>query len=235
MGGRHAHRRRGSGAGAVTVPLGAVAGVVAVAVGAYVLMSATGPSGRSAQAATVSVEARHAVAMLERERQQMIAIAEASRSTEVLAAPKLASTAAPVPPAGTGGPDAPGAADAAVPRGAAGDWSSSAPVRALGPADPGTVRAAAENLLATFGWSADSYFGCLDNLWSRESEWRYDAANPSGAYGIPQALPGSKMASAGADWQTNPVTQISWGLSYIQARYGDPCAAWSYWQANGSY
>jgi hypothetical protein len=208
------------------VPVGAVAGVVAVAVGAYVLMSATGPSGRSAQAATVSVEARHAVAMLEQERQQMIAMDEASRSTEVLAAPKLASMAAPVPPRGTG---------ASVPLGAAGGRSSSAPVRALGAVDPGTARAAAENLLASFGWSPDSYFGCLDNLWSRESEWRSDAANPSGAYGIPQALPGSKMASAGADWQTDPVTQIRWGLSYIQARYGDPCSAWSYWQANGSY
>ena len=174
----------------------------------------------------------------------MIAVDEASRSTEVLAAPKLASMAAPVPPRGTGGPDAPegtggpvapGAAGASVPLGAAGGRSSSAPVRALGAVDPGTARAAAENLLASFGWSPDSYFGCLDNLWSRESEWRSDAANPSGAYGIPQALPGSKMASAGADWQTDPVTQIRWGLSYIQARYGDPCSAWSYWQANGSY
>ncbi len=90
------------------MPVAAVAAVVAVAVGAYVLMSATGPSGRSAQAATVSVEARHAVAMLERERQQMIAMDEASRSTQVLAAPKLASTAAPVAPKDTGGPVAPG-------------------------------------------------------------------------------------------------------------------------------
>ena len=86
-----------------------------------------------------------------------------------------------------------------------------------------------------FGWSPSKYFGCLDNIWSRESGWRYNASNPSGAYGIPQALPGSKMASAGADWQTNPATQIKWGLGYIKGRYGDPCSAWSYWQANGSY
>ena len=101
---RHAHRRGRSGAGAVMVPVAAVAAVVVVAIGAYVLMSAAGSAGRltqaarAATAATVSVEARHAVAGLEQERQQMIAMDEASRSTHVLVAPKLASTAAPVMP-----------------------------------------------------------------------------------------------------------------------------------------
>jgi len=205
------------------VPVAAVAAVVVVAIGAYILMSATGSSARltqAAAAATVSVEARRAVALLEQERQQMIAIDEASRSTHVLAAPRLASTAAPVAPKSTEPAGAPPPAGS---------------VPLIGPVDPGTARADAENLLPTFGWSAREYFGCLDNLWSRESGWRLNAANPSGAYGIPQALPGSKMASAGADWQTNPITQITWGLGYIQDRYGDPCAAWSYWQANGSY
>jgi hypothetical protein len=211
------------------VPVAAVAAVVVVAIGAYVLMSATGSSGRltqAAAAATVSVEARHAVALLEQERQQMIAIDEASRSTHVLAAPKLASTAAPVAPRSTAAPVAPTGTSAPP-------TASSVPP--LGPVDPGTARADAENLLPSFGWSVTKYFGCLDNIWSRESGWRYNAANPSGAYGIPQALPGAKMASAGADWQTNPITQIKWGLGYIEARYGDPCSAWSYWQANGSY
>jgi hypothetical protein len=72
-------------------------------------------------------------------------------------------------------------------------------------------------------------------LWQRESGWRYNAENPSGAYGIPQALPGSKMATAGADWQTNPATQIKWGLGYIQSRYGTPCSAWAFEEANGFY
>ena len=63
-----------------------------------------------------------------------------------------------------------------------------------------------------------------DNIWTRESGWRWNAANASGAYGIPQALPGSKMATAGADWQTNPATQIKWGLGYIQSIYGTPAA-----------
>jgi hypothetical protein len=205
----------------VLVPVAAVAAVMAVVVGAYVLMSATGSSGHSAQAATLLVQARHAVALLEQERQQMIAMDEASRTSHVLAAPKLESTAVPVAPASKSSPS--------------GSGSRSGPVPPLGPVDPGSARADAENLMPSYGWSPSKFFGCLDNLWSRESGWRYNAANPSGAYGIPQALPGSKMASAGADWQTNPVTQIKWGFGYIQGRYGDPCGAWAYWQANGSY
>jgi hypothetical protein len=82
----------------------------------------------------------------------------------------------------------------------------------------------ARALVAQRGWSA-SQFGCLDTLWTRESNWRLDARNSSGAYGIPQALPASKMAMMGADWRTNPVTQIRWGLYYIAAVYGSPCAA----------
>ena len=92
----------------------------------------------------------------------------------------------------------------------------------------------ARALLSTYGWS-DSQFGCLDSLWIRESHWNVHAANPSGAYGIPQALPGSKMASAGSDWQDNPVTQIKWGLGYIQERYGSPCGAWAHSQGHGWY
>ena len=88
----------------------------------------------------------------------------------------------------------------------------------------GSPRDIARVLVARQGWSSEQ-FGCLDRLWTRESDWRVSAANPSGAYGIPQALPGSKMASAGADWRTNPITQIRWGLSYIADAYGTPCAA----------
>lgn len=92
----------------------------------------------------------------------------------------------------------------------------------------------ARALLASYGWSEDQ-FGCLDSLWIRESNWNVHAANPSGAYGIPQALPGSKMASAGSDWQDNAVTQIKWGLGYIQDRYGSPCGAWGHSQGHGWY
>ncbi len=90
-------------------------------------------------------------------------------------------------------------------------------------------------MLSSYGWKPSTEFGCLDNLWSRESGWNVTAENASGAYGIPQALPGSKMATAGPDWQTNATTQIKWGLGYIQGRYGDPCGAWSFWEGHGWY
>ncbi len=79
-------------------------------------------------------------------------------------------------------------------------------------------------------------FQCFSNIVERESGWNYQAQNPSsGAYGLVQALPGSKMASAGADWRTNPATQIKWGLNYMNERYGSPCGAWEFWQANHWY
>ncbi|WP_020128030.1 transglycosylase SLT domain-containing protein [Streptomyces sp. 303MFCol5.2] len=79
-------------------------------------------------------------------------------------------------------------------------------------------------------------FQCFSNIVDHESTWNYQAVNPSsGAYGLVQAYPGSKMSSAGADWRTNPATQIKWGLNYMNDRYGSPCDAWDYWLANGSY
>ena len=79
-------------------------------------------------------------------------------------------------------------------------------------------------------------FQCFSNIVDHESDWNYKAVNPSsGAYGMFQALPGSKMSSVGADWQTNPATQIKWGLNYMNDRYGSPCEAWSFWQANNWY
>lgn len=104
--------------------------------------------------------------------------------------------------------------------------------RKLSDSDPKDI---ARALLGEFGFSSDQ-FGCLDSLWSRESGWRWNADNPSSsAYGIPQALPGSKMSSAGSDWATNPATQIRWGLGYIQDRYGSPCGAWGHSQGHGWY
>jgi hypothetical protein len=82
----------------------------------------------------------------------------------------------------------------------------------------------------------DVQFRCLDKLFTRESGWNTYATNPSsGAYGIPQSLPASKMASAGADWKTNPFTQVRWGLNYIANRYGSPCGAWAHSQSVGWY
>jgi hypothetical protein len=107
---------------------------------------------------------------------------------------------------------------------------------ASAPATPsGSPQQIAAAMLGSFGWSSGE-FGCLQSLWNAESGWNPSASNPiSGAYGIPQALPGSKMASAGPDWQTNPATQIKWGLGYIKQVYGSPCAAWSHEQSTGWY
>lgn len=96
-------------------------------------------------------------------------------------------------------------------------------------------RAVGCTLLLDAGFSLDQ-MSCLDNLWSNESGWNERASNPSsGAHGIPQALPGDKMASHGDDWRTNPATQIRWGLSYIDNRYGTPCGAWGHFQSNNWY
>ncbi|MBD7956257.1 lytic transglycosylase domain-containing protein [Microbacterium sp. Sa4CUA7] len=106
---------------------------------------------------------------------------------------------------------------------------------AVGGSSPADAQATARSMLAGYGWG-DDQFGCLVSLWNKESGWNYQAYNSSsGAYGIPQALPGSKMASAGADWQTNAATQIAWGFGYISGRYGTPCSAWGHSQSVGWY
>jgi hypothetical protein len=99
----------------------------------------------------------------------------------------------------------------------------------------GSPQQIAMAMLGSYGWSS-SQFSCLDSLWNHESGWNVSAANPSsGAYGIPQALPGSKMASAGPDWQTDAATQIRWGLGYIKGTYGSPCGAWAHEESVGWY
>jgi hypothetical protein len=100
---------------------------------------------------------------------------------------------------------------------------------------PNSAQAIARSMmLRQYGWG-DDQFSCVVQMWNNESGWRTNAYNPSGAYGIPQALPGSKMASAGPDWQTDATTQIRWGLQYIASRYGTPCGAWGFWQAHNYY
>ncbi len=86
-----------------------------------------------------------------------------------------------------------------------------------------------------YGWSENDYLA-LVTLWNRESGWNPSAKNrSSGAYGIPQALPGSKMASSGSDWATNYQTQINWGLNYIKGRYGNPSSALAHSNSRGWY
>jgi hypothetical protein len=120
-----------------------------------------------------------------------------------------------------------------------GDYTVTEPPKTTAPAsgvpDPGTAQAIAYEMVIARGWD-NNEFDCLVALWNRESHWNVYAANPtSGAYGIPQALPGDKMATVAADWQTNPVTQITWGLGYIAGRYGTPCGAWAHSELKGWY
>ena len=115
---------------------------------------------------------------------------------------------------------------------------NSAPAPAANPGagtDPDSAKAIARSMMAGHGWG-DSEFSCLENLWTRESSWNYQAENASsGAYGIPQALPGSKMSEVADDWATNPTTQSTWGLNYISGRYGTPCSAWAHSESVGWY
>ncbi len=115
--------------------------------------------------------------------------------------------------------------------GASDDYPSTAGVTV----DPADAQAYARSVLGNYGWGADQ-FGCLVSLWTQESGWRANALNTSsGAYGIPQALPASKLAAAGADWRTNAHTQVNWGLAYVKGRYGSPCAAWAHEMAQNPH
>ena len=189
----------------------AAATVVVVAIALLVVAGRPGSVTDPLGAAVAQVSSGRQGLVLEQERQKVILQDVATQSFNVTSAPKIST----VPPPSSGG-------------------SGGAPIVSAPPPSPGTAQAIAYSLLPSFGFSTDQ-FGCLDNIWSRESGWRYNAANASGAYGITQALPGSKMASAGPDWQTNPTTQIKWGLGYIKGRYGTPCDAWAAWQVQGWY
>jgi hypothetical protein len=211
----------------VILPAAGVAAfvVAAVSVAAWLM----GPSVSGASGAAEAIEAipnSKTVSLLEQERQQMIVMSAASRTLTVVAQPKLASPA-------TAASTARASSAAASAGSTAGATAGNTPPP-VAPPNPGTAQSIAYNMLASFGFST-SQFSCLQSLWNRESGWSYDAENPSGAYGIPQALPGSKMASSGADWQTNPATQINWGLGYIKSVYGTPCAAWNFELANNYY
>ena len=196
----------------------ALVAIIGVAVGGKVF--APGSSAFGAVEAIEIVPGSHTMAALEAERSQLIAMTHAALTLDVVAKPKLASPAQVI--AANPGNGAPAGGGGIV-------YVTSAPP------DPNTAQSTAYNLMASFGFDPKTYFGCLLDLWNQESGWRYDAENASGAYGIPQALPGSKMSSAGADWQTDPATQIRWGLGYIKGTYGNPCAAWAFEKANGYY
>jgi hypothetical protein len=194
----------------------AAATVVVVAIALLVVAGRPGSATDPLGAAVAQVSSGRQGLKLEAERQQVILQDAATQAFSVTSAPKISTAPPPQSSTGTSG----GGGSSLVPSGP--------------PPDPSSARGIAYNMLASFGFSTDQ-FGCLNDLWTQESNWVYNAENASGAYGIPQALPGSKMASAGADWQTNPATQIKWGLGYIKSIYGTPCGAWSHEEADGWY
>jgi len=193
----------------------AAATVVVVAIALLVVAGRPGSVTDPLGAAVAQVSTGQQGLKLAQERQKVILQDAATQAFTVTSAPKIST--APPPASSTGQ------------RGGGATLVPSGP-----PPNPATAQGIAYRMLPSFGFSTDQY-GCLNNIWSRESGWRYNAENASGAYGIPQALPGSKMATAGSDWQTNPATQIKWGLGYIKGRYGSPCQAWAAWQAQGWY
>lgn len=233
---RHArHARPRSGARTAlhhSLVAGGAVGVLAVPVTATLMAE----SPRQASAAP------HAKAAPVQTVAQLAAYDDAAKAHKVAAAQAAASQAAQQAAAAVAAAQvaaaAQAAAQAAAAQAAVDQAAQAAASRSRAavdlPAPSGDPRAIAQAMLTARGQGGQ--FSCLSSLWSKESGWSTTASNgSSGAYGIPQALPGSKMASAGADWRTNPATQIAWGLSYIESRYGSPCAAWGHSQSNNWY
>jgi hypothetical protein len=193
------------------------AAAATVTVTAIALLVITGQPGSGQDplgAAVAQISAGKSGLELASERQKVIMKAAATDAFSVASTPKIS----------TGGSGSSGSAPSA-----GGGLVPSGP-----PPDPSSAQGIAYGLLSSYGFSTDQW-GCLDDLWEAESGWIYNAENASGAYGIPQALPGSKMASAGPDWETDPTTQIKWGLGYIKDTYGTPCGAWDHEEADGWY
>jgi len=180
---------------------------------AFVLVSVTSPVAQQ--------EAVAAVVLAEAEAMPTQVLAVDGEYTTEVVRDGYGVTGKPLPPPPTPTPAAASAGSGGAP--------------AAGVPDPGSAKAIAYAMVQARGWGEGEY-NCLVSLWQKESGWNTFASNPSsGAYGIPQSLPGSKMATAGADWATNPATQITWGLGYISARYASPCGAWGASQIKGWY
>jgi hypothetical protein len=200
----------------ITIPAAFLALLLVVVVwGAVKVMD---PQGTGASSLFQSIDGlgnSGSVALLEQERQTLIEMTNASKTLTVASKPAMTD------------PDQlleeqdSSTSESSETTGGTG-ITASAP-----PSDPTAAQSTAKSMLASFGFSESTQWPCLYDLWEQESTWNVYAENASsGAYGIPQSLPGDKMASAGADWQTDAATQIEWGLGYIKQVYGTPCTAW---------
>jgi len=216
-GGRSAKKKRGlfrrTG---IAVPAAGLALLLVVVVwGAAKVMN---PQGTGASSLFESIDGlghSGSVALLEQERQTLIDMTAAAKTLTIAAKPAMADPEQILEAQNSS------TSSSSMTTGGTG-VATTAP-----PSNPTAAQATAKAMLASFGFSATTQWPCLYDLWERESTWNVYAENAaSGAYGIPQSLPGDKMASAGADWQTDATTQIKWGLGYIKTVYGTPCGAW---------
>lgn len=205
--------------GIVPPAIGLAALLVAVVYFAANMMMSPSKSGANGMADFIDgLGNSGSAALLVQERQNIIDMSAAAKTMTVASKPVAVNAAQMLDPstssAGSGG------------------GTVSAPPA---PANPTGAEQIGKAMLPSFGFNQTTQWDCLYNLWMHESGWNVYAENASGAYGIPQALPGSKMASAGSDWQTNPATQIKWGLGYISQIYGTPCGAWSHEETYNFY
>lgn len=225
-GARSARKKRGLfRRGGIALPAGGLAVLLVVVVwGAVRVMD---PQGTGASSLFQSIDGlgnSGSVALLEQERQTLIEMTTASKTLSIASKPAMTDP------------------DQILEAQNSSTSQSSETTGGIGvattapPSNPTAAQATAKAMLASFGYSESTQWPCLYDLWEQESTWNVYAENPaSGAYGIPQSLPGEKMASAGADWQTDAATQIRWGLGYIKGVYGTPCGAWQNEVSYGSY
>jgi hypothetical protein len=218
------------------LPAAAIAGVVvgAVAVAAN-LLSPNGSGATSLSQAISNLPKSKSITLLEQERQQIIAM---NAATSTMTTATKATTISPSQIASAQQASSPSSSNSNSGSGSSSNTSgssSSQNTQAVAAPNPGSAQSIAYGMMSSFGFSPSSQWQCLDETWQKESSWQYDAENASGAYGIPQALPASKMSSAGSDYLTNVSTQIKWGLGYISSVYGTPCNAWAHEVNDGWY
>jgi hypothetical protein len=245
---RSARRRRRSPI--VPVAIGAVLVVVAATLAGYYKGSWRHETGFSA--AYDALPNSQAIAVLEAKRQEIIDLTAASETVTTSSVPRLVAPMKVVAAAKAKAAEqeeeaeereqAQAAASASAAAAAAAAESSSSSTTtstdtdtATGELSPSAAQTVAQELMPSYGFSVSTQWTCLLDIWNQESGWEWDAENASGAFGIPQSLPASDMASAGSDYMTDATTQIKWGLGYIKDRYGSPCAAWDFEEANGYY
>jgi hypothetical protein len=230
-GSRSGRRKKGlfRRTGIIFPAIGVAAFIVAIVTVASIMLSPNG-SGASGLAPVFNmVTHSNSIALLEAEREQLIVMDAAAGTMSEGAKPTM------IDPSSIMASAAAAASASAASSDSGSSGSGSEEVVQAAPPDPDTAQQIGYDMLPDFGYNQTTQWTCLLDLWNQESGWLYDAENPSGAYGIPQSLPGDKMASAGADWETDPTTQIRWGLGYIQSVYGTPCGAWDHEVADGWY